>query len=110
MNKKIFIIFLFTAISNLLFAQTIKVYDNSTLQPLNKVTIKNSDDTKTVFTNEKGEADASSIASSSSFTISSIGYRTVTLLIDYAVKKLRLIVRAAKQCSPDCLPKFRNEK
>ncbi len=59
-------------------AQTIKVFDNTTLQPLLKVTIQ-FDKSQTLITNEKGEADLSGFAKSKEILISCIGYQEVLL-------------------------------
>ncbi len=55
-------------------AQIINVFDNTTLQPLNKVTIQ-FDNVSTRITNEKGEADISTFSTSKNIIISCIGYQ-----------------------------------
>ncbi|TSA49109.1 MAG: TonB-dependent receptor, partial [Sphingobacteriales bacterium] len=76
-SKGVFSFIILISVYSFSQAQTIKVFDNTTLQPINKATVKSEDGTKSVITNEKGEADASSILVVK-IIISSIGYQEAT--------------------------------
>lgn len=69
------ILLIFFSISQ---AQTIKVFDNTTLQPLQKATIQ-FDNVQTQITNEKGEAEISGFSKTKEIVISCIGYQEVLL-------------------------------
>ncbi len=74
-GKRLFSFIIFISIFSCTQAQTIKVFDNTTLQPINKATIKSEDGAISVITNEKGEADISLLSNSKKIIASSIGYQ-----------------------------------
>ena len=77
--KTVFLFFILISVFNLTQAQTIIISDNTTLQPINKATIKSTDGDLILLTNEKGEVNGSSFSMLNEVSISSIGYQELVI-------------------------------
>ena len=76
MNKYIILLILSLMFTCITFAQSIKIIDNTTLQPLSNVAIYSLHPKASVITNIDGLADVSSFKDADSIWISHLSYNT----------------------------------
>lgn len=67
--------------NTILYAQQIKVFDKTSLQPIEGVIITNKDNNVVATTNEKGQADITCCASDDSLRFNVLGYKSVSLAV-----------------------------
>lgn len=101
MKLYIYMLLLGIAYANLTFAQTVKISDNTNLQPLSNVLIYSKKPSISVVTNQNGQADVTAFKNADSIWISHVSYATKTVNYTQLTNANFKITLSEKQVSLD---------